>query len=71
LRECDKCHQTEERGKALGIVSLKDFKRICRTTKFLTPKESNLLIRNLKDEWVDLGGEKYTKLSEMIYEVRF
>jgi hypothetical protein len=28
-----------------GIVSLQHFKNIVRSTKFLTPKEKNLLIR--------------------------
>jgi hypothetical protein len=65
LRSCDKCHLSKSL-ELTGLISLKDFKNICRTTKFLTPKESNLMIRNQTDEWVN-----YNKFKEMVYEVRF
>lgn len=49
-----------------GIVSLQDFKKIIRGTKFLTPKEKNLLIRLQKNEMI-----KYSEFPDMLYNVRF
>ena len=49
-----------------GVVSLQHFKNIIRSTKFLTPKEKNLLIRLQKGDRI-----KYSELPEMIYNVRY
>ena len=48
------------------IVSLTDFKSIIRQTKFLTPKEKNLLIRLQKNETI-----KYSEFPDMLYNVRY
>lgn len=40
-----------------GMIRLADFKKIIRKTIFLTPKEKNLLIREIRENEVD-----YTKL---------
>jgi Ca2+-binding EF-hand superfamily protein len=49
-----------------GIVSLGHFKNIVRGTKFLTPKEKNLLIRLQKNETI-----KYSEFPDMLYNVRY
>jgi hypothetical protein len=47
-------------------LSLEAFKKICRETNMLTPKERNLLIRTTKEPIVN-----YKKFKEMLYQVRF
>jgi hypothetical protein len=47
-------------------VSLDDFKQIVRGTRFLTPKEKNLLIRLQKADRIS-----YKELPEMLYNVRY
>ena len=49
-----------------GRVSLAAFKRIIRETRFLTPKEKNLLIRLQTEDTI-----VYSQFPEMIYQVRF
>lgn len=49
-----------------GKIKLADFKKIIRKTIFLTPKEKNLIIREIRDQEVD-----YTKFKEMVYQCRF
>lgn len=49
-----------------GVVSLQHFKNIVRSTKFLTPKEQNLLIRLQKNEMI-----KYSDFPDMLYNVRY
>ena len=49
-----------------GLVSLQHFKNIIRSTKFLTPKEKNLLIRLQKNEMI-----KYSEFPDMLYNVRY
>jgi hypothetical protein len=49
-----------------GIVSLQHFKNIVRKTKFLTPKEKNLLIRLQKNDRI-----KYSEFPDMLYNVRY
>ena len=49
-----------------GLVSLQHFKNIVRSTKFLTPKEQNLLIRLQKNEMI-----KYSEFPDMLYNVRY
>ena len=49
-----------------GIVSIQHFKNIVRGTKFLTPKEKNLLIRLQKNETI-----KYSEFPDMLYNVRY
>ena len=49
-----------------GIISLQHFKTIIRGTKFLTPKEKNLLIRLQKNDRI-----KYEDFPEMLYNVRY
>ena len=48
------------------MVSLQHFKNIVRATKFLTPKEKNLLIRLQKNEMI-----KYSEFPDMLYNVRY
>lgn len=48
------------------MVSLQHFKNIVRSTKFLTPKEKNLLIRLQKNEMI-----KYSEFPDMLYNVRY
>lgn len=47
-------------------VSLDEFKGIIRSTRFLTPKEKNLLIRLQKSDKIN-----YKELPEMLYNVRY
>jgi Ca2+-binding EF-hand superfamily protein len=49
-----------------GMVSLQHFKNIVISTKFLTPKEKNLLIRLQKNEMIN-----YSDFPEMLYHVRY
>jgi hypothetical protein len=49
-----------------GIISLQHFKNIIRGTKFLTPKEKNLLIRLQKNDMI-----KYSEFPDMLYNVRY
>lgn len=49
-----------------GILSLKAFKNIIRGTKFITPKEQNLLIRLQKNDLV-----KVSEFKNMLFQVRF
>jgi len=49
-----------------GLISLQYFKNIIRSTKFLTPKEKNLLIRLQKSDMI-----KYSDFPEMLYNVRY
>ena len=49
-----------------GLIRLADFKKIIRKTIFLTPKEKNLLIREIRKDEVD-----YTKFQDMVYQCRF
>lgn len=49
-----------------GLLTLEAFKKICRETNMLTPKERNLLIRTTKEPIVN-----YKKFKEMLYQVRF
>ena len=49
-----------------GVVSLQHFKNIVRSTKFLTPKEKNLLIRLQKTDRI-----KYSEFPDMLYNVRY
>ena len=49
-----------------GLISLQHFKNIVRKTKFLTPKEKNLLIRLQKNDMI-----KYSEFPDMLYNVRY
>ena len=49
-----------------GMISLQHFKNIVRSTKFLTPKEKNLLIRLQKNDMI-----KYSEFPDMLYNVRY
>lgn len=49
-----------------GILSLKAFKNIIRGTKFITPKEQNLLIRLQKNDLV-----KISEFKDMLFNVRY
>lgn len=49
-----------------GIISLQHFKNIVRGTKFLTPKEQNLLIRLQKSDTI-----KYSEFPDMLFNVRY
>ena len=49
-----------------GSISLQHFKNVVRSTKFLTPKEKNLLIRLQKSNTV-----KFADFPEMLYNVRY
>lgn len=49
-----------------GLISLQHFKNIIRGTKFITPKEQNLLIRMQRREKIP-----YAELPEMLYNVRY
>lgn len=49
-----------------GMISLQNFKNIVRGTKFLTPKEKNLLIRLQKNDMI-----KYSEFPDMLYNVRY
>lgn len=48
------------------IISLDHFKNIVRSTKFITPKEQNLLIRLQRNNMI-----KYTEFPDMLYNVRY
>jgi predicted phosphohydrolase len=47
------------------LISSRHFKNIVRSTKFLTPKEKNLLVRMQKQDKVD-----YRKFPDMLFHVR-
>jgi hypothetical protein len=76
--EIDKCEQLlthdmkhKDTGhlaktKLTGLISLTNFKFICRNTNMLTPKERNLLIRVQKKDIIN-----YKDFKEMLYQVRF
>lgn len=49
-----------------GIITLYHFKNVIRGTKFITPKEKNLLIRLQKNDEI-----KITDFNEMLFNVRF
>jgi len=49
-----------------GIVSLQHFKNIIRSTKYLTPKEQNLLIRLQKNDTI-----KFSEFPDMLFNVRY
>lgn len=49
-----------------GMISLQHFKNIIRATKFITPKEQNLLIRLQRQEMI-----KYSEFPDMLYNVRY
>jgi len=49
-----------------GMISLQHFKNIVRSTRFLTPKEQNLLIRLQKNEMI-----KYSEFPDMLFNVRY
>lgn len=49
-----------------GLISLQHFKNIIRSTKFLTPKEKNLLIRLQKNDQI-----KFSEFPDMLYNVRY
>ena len=49
-----------------GIISIDHFKQIIRGTKFITPKEQNLLIRLQRQEMI-----KYSEFPDMLYNVRY
>ena len=49
-----------------GECRLADFKRIIRKTIFLTPKEKNLILREIKTPTVN-----YNKFKDIVYEVRY
>lgn len=49
-----------------GIISLQHFKNVVRSTKFMTPKEKNLLIRLQKSDRI-----KYSEFPDMLYNVRY
>lgn len=49
-----------------GMISLEHFKQIIRGTKFITPKEQNLLIRLQRQEMI-----KYSEFPDMLYNVRY
>ena len=58
LKECDTCHSDDAFAKKnndhlLGLIRLGDFKRIIRKTIFLTPKEKNLILREIKTPTVN------------------
>lgn len=48
------------------MISLQHFKNIIRSTKFITPKEQNLLIRLQRQEMI-----KYSEFPDMLYNVRY
>ena len=49
-----------------GSISIQHFKNIIRATKFLTPKEQNLLIRLQKSDVI-----KYNDFPDMLFNVRY
>ena len=49
-----------------GMISLQHFKNIIRSTKFITPKEQNLLIRLQRQDMI-----KYSEFPHMLYNVRY
>ena len=49
-----------------GLISLDHFKNIVRGTKYLTPKEKNLLIRLQQSDSI-----KFTDFPDMLYNVRY
>lgn len=49
-----------------GVISLEHFKQIVRSTKFITPKEQNLLIRLQRNERI-----RYADFPDMLYNVRY
>jgi len=49
-----------------GMISIQHFKNIIRATKFLTPKEQNLLIRLQKSENI-----KFSEFPDMLFNVRY
>lgn len=61
LKDGDTCHTGDaftkkETDNLHGKIRISDFKRIIRATIFLTPKEKNLILREIKTPTVD-----YTK----------
>lgn len=50
----------------LGTIALSTFKKIIRKTRFLTPREKNLLIRLARSDSVT-----YTDFPSMLYNVRY
>jgi len=48
------------------MIQLQAFKNIVRSTKFLTPKEQNLLIRLQKNDMI-----KYSEFPDMLFNVRY
>lgn len=53
-------------GNKDGHISLEHFKQIIRATKFLTPKEQNLLIRLQKSDTI-----KFSEFPDMLFNVRY
>ena len=53
-------------GNGDGCISIQHFKNIIRATKFLTPKEQNLLIRLQKSDTI-----KFSEFPDMLFNVRY
>jgi Ca2+-binding EF-hand superfamily protein len=71
LKDSDTCHTGDAFAKKdtenlTGLIRLEDFKKIIRKTIFLTPKEKNLIIREIKTPTVN-----YLKFHDIIYEARY
>jgi Ca2+-binding EF-hand superfamily protein len=71
LKECDTCHSDDVFAKKdnenlNGMIRIADFKRILRKTIFLTPKERNLILREITTPEVN-----YFKFFDIVYEARY
>ena len=49
-----------------GYISLKDFKKVIRQSRMMTPKEKNLLIRSQTEEKIE-----YARFPEELFKVRY
>lgn len=71
LKDADIVHSDDvftkkETENLSGEIRLEDFKKLIRKTIFLTPKEKNLILREILTPTVN-----YNKFKEIIYEVRY
>jgi hypothetical protein len=62
FRKYDIPHTDPKNKEPTGKMLLQDFKNIIRSSRFLTPKEQNLVLRYQTEEIID-----YRKYSEMVY----
>ena len=71
LKDADIVHSDDvfakkETDNLSGEIRIGDFKRIIRKTIFLTPKEKNLILREIQTPTVN-----YNNFKQIIYEVRY